>query len=168
MGYDYGSVLASARPDGWDDVLAQVDKQDVYTGDDGTYGLETDPHVTVLYGLHGEVHEDLICRMCQSVAAPIEVSIDGISTFDQEDHDVLKLDVSSKRLRNLNKAFRGLPHTNDYEGYTPHMTIAYLKKGRAGKYMDLDQKVPNEVKLRRMEFTPKGADDPAFRFDVSS
>jgi hypothetical protein len=48
------------------------------------------------------------------------------------------------------------------------MTIAYLKKGRAGKYMDLDQKVPDEVQLRRMEFTPKGADGPAVRFDVSS
>lgn len=167
MGYDYGAVLASARPQGWNDVLSQIDKHDLYTSDEGTFGLETDPHVTVLYGLHDEVHEDLVCRMCQSVASPIEVEIEGISTFDNEDYDVLKFDVESKRLRQLNKAFRGLPHTNDYGDYSPHMTVAYLKKGHSDKYMDLDQYVPDTVKLHRMEFTPKGAEGPAVRFPVS-
>lgn len=167
MGYDYGAVLASARPKGWNDVLSSIDKHDLYTSDDGTFGLETNPHVTVLYGFHDEVHEDLVCRMCQSVADPIEVEIEGISMFENEDYDVLKFDVESKRLRNLNKAFRGLPHTNKHGEYSPHMTVAYLKKGHGDKYMNLDQHVPDTVKLHRMEFTPKGAEEPALRFPVS-
>jgi hypothetical protein len=169
MGYDYGAVLASARPKGWGDVLSSIDRHDVYSGDDGTYGLETKPHVTVLYGLHEKVHEDLVCRMCQGLGGETELKFTGLSAFtDSDDYDVLKFDVESDRLRNMNKAFRGLPHTNDYPEYKPHMTVAYLKNGAASKYYDLENKVEDTCRIRKFEFTPAGAEGPAVSVPASS
>jgi len=166
MAYEYGSVMASARPDGWADVLSSIDRHDVYSGDDGTYGIETHPHVTILYGLHEEVHEDLVCRICQAVDGPIEIELKDLSVFENEDYDVLKFDVESDVLRNLNKAFQGLPHTTDYPDYSPHLTVAYLKKGTADKYFDLKSKVPDKTNLSRFEFTPAGAEGPEVKFPI--
>jgi 2'-5' RNA ligase len=159
MPYDYGGVMASGWPEGWESVLSAIDRHDVYSGEDGTHGIETNPHVTVLYGLHEEVHEDLVCRMCQGVSGPLEVSVEGVSLFEKDDYDVLKLDVDSSLLRKMNRAFRGLPHTNKHGEYKPHMTVAYLKSGHGSKYVDkLD--VPDSVSFSKMQFTPKGAEEP--------
>ena len=161
MPYDYGAVMAAKNwPEGWDTMLSKIDRHDIYRGDDGTHGLETEPHVTVLYGLHDEVHEDLVCRICQGVEGPLEVDVTGLSTFENEDYDVLKLDVESKLLRKLNKAFRSFPHTNHYGDYKPHMTVAYLKKGHASKYSDLGKHAPSKIRFPKMQFTPKGAEEP--------
>ncbi len=160
MSYDYGSIMARTWPDGWDDVLESIDKRDVYTAEDGTYGIETNPHVTILYGLHEEVHEDLVCRICQGVGGPLEVDVKGVSTFDNEDYEVLKFDVDSDLLRKMNKAFRGLPHTNDYDDYNPHMTVAYLRPGTSSKYIEnLNGMVPDKIPFERFEFSPPGGED---------
>jgi 2'-5' RNA ligase len=165
MAYDYGAVMAATWPEGWEDILSSIDRHDLYCGDDGTYGLETEPHVTVLYGLHKEVHEDLVCRMCQAFEGPVQAEVTGLSTFDNDDYDVLKLDVESDALRKLNKGFKGLPYTTEYEDYNPHMTIAYLKKGTAEKYDDLDKHVPKKLKFPRFEFTPAGEEE-SLRFPI--
>lgn len=151
--------MASVWPDGWEEVLSSIDRHDLYCGEDGTHGLETDPHVTVLYGLHEEVHEDLVCRMCQAFEGPVEAEITGLSTFDTEDYDVLKFDVESEKLRSLNKAFKNFPYTTEYEDYNPHMTVAYLKKGVAGKYDGIEDHVPKKLQFPRFKFTPAGEED---------
>lgn len=161
MAYDYGAVMAKTWPEGWEDVLETIDREDVYTAEEGTFGLETKPHVTVLYGLHKEVHEDLVCRICQGVGGPLEVDVKGVSTFNKDDYDVLKFDVDSKLLRKMNKAFRGLPHTNDYEGdFDPHMTVGYLRPGVASKYTgELEGKIPDKIQLDKFEFSPPGDEE---------
>ena len=162
MEYDYGTVMArTSWPEGWDQMLSDIDRDDVYAGEDGTYGLETEPHVTVLYGLHDEVHEDLVCRVCQGANGPIEVDVNGVSTFDGEDHEVLKIDLESSLLRKMNKALRSFPYTNDYDDYKPHMTVGYLKKGTSGKYTDkFSDLLPNKMKFSKMRFQPPGPSDP--------
>jgi 2'-5' RNA ligase len=167
MEYDYGAVLAETGwIGGWEKMLSRIDRDDVYAGEDGTHGLETDPHVTVLYGLHDEVHEDLVCRVCQGASGPVEVDVNGISKFESEEYDVLKLDVESKLLREMNKALRGFPYTNDYDEYRPHVTIGYLKKGKADKYIgQFSDLVPDRASFPTMKFQPSGTDDP-IRFSL--
>lgn len=162
MAYDYGSVMAEGNwPEGWEQMLSSIDRQDVYSQPDGNYGLETEPHVTVLYGLHDEVHGDLVCRVCQGLEKPLEIDVQGASSFKKEDYDVLKLDVESDMLRKMNKAFRAFPHTNDYDEYKPHMTLAYLNKGTADKYeKDVSSLAPDSITLPRMRFQPSGSSNP--------
>ena len=162
MAYDYGSVMAEGNwPEGWEQMLSSIDRQDVYSQPDGNYGLETEPHVTVLYGIHDEVHGDLVCRVCQGLEKPLEVDVQGASSFEKDNYDVLKLDVESDMLRKMNKAFRAFPHTNDYDEYKPHMTLAYLNKGTADKYKkDLSSLASDSISLPRMKFQPSGSSDP--------
>jgi 2'-5' RNA ligase len=59
--------------------------------------------------------------------------------FEKEDQDVLVFDVRKDRfLDESNRNLRILPYENEYPVYTPHITIAYLKKGTAAKYLTHD------------------------------
>lgn len=145
--------MLEGRPDCWDDVLSKIQRHDVYAGEDGTYGLENNPHVTVLYGLLPKVHPDLVCRICESVEDSIEVSIEGVSAFTgQDNYDVLKVDVESRTLRKLNKVLRNLPNENEFKEYDPHMTIAYLKSGCAEKYTDLEDHFCDSMEFEDLTF----------------
>lgn len=161
MQYEYGAVMAKCGwPEGWGRMLSSISHEDVYTGTDGTYGLETEPHATVLYGLHEQVHKDLVYRVCGGLSKPLEVEILGDSAFENEDYDVLKLDVESPMLRKMNEALKSFPYTNDYDSYKPHMTIAYLKKGKAKKYLNISKHVPDSLKFGTIKFKPPGKESP--------
>lgn len=59
--------------------------------------------------------------------------------FEQEDQDVLVFEVRKDRfLDESNRNLRILPYENEYPTYSPHITIAYLKKGTAAKYITHD------------------------------
>jgi hypothetical protein len=46
------------------------------------------------------------------------------------------MNVSSEKLHELNKLAKNLPHTDSYPDYKPHLTIAYLLKGKGNKYVN--------------------------------
>lgn len=156
MAYDYGCVMARGWPDGWSSVLSSIDRNDVY-GEEEHMGLEIDPHVTVLYGLHDEVHADLVGRICNVVREPIEAKIIGASLFDEDpDYDVLKYDVESRKIMKLHRVFASLPHTNDHE-YDPHLTVGYLKSGRGEDYVSkVQDKIGRRVVFNCLTFQPSG------------
>jgi 2'-5' RNA ligase len=57
------------------------------------------------------------------------VEILGMDIFEQEDQDVLIFNVRKDRfLDETNQNLKRLPNENEYPVYTPHITIAYLKK----------------------------------------
>lgn len=157
MAYDYGCVMVNGWPDGWNSVLSTIDRDDVYSSEEHM-GLSVDPHITVLYGLHEEVHPDLVGRICSAIREPIEVKVSGVSIFDNEpDYDVLKYDVESKRLRSLNKVFSSFPHTNKHGEYDPHLTVGYLKRGRGEDYISkLQDKIGSRITFDCIRFQPPG------------
>jgi hypothetical protein len=104
---------------------------DDLTGD----GLETEPYVTILYGLHSDdINDEDVIRSCTTGVSSI--LLHNISCFENEDYDVLKFDVRSSFLHDMNKELVKFPHTNDYPDYSPHCTIAYLKSGKGKKYIE--------------------------------
>lgn len=90
-------------------------------------GRESWPHVTVLYGLR-EKPDDL-------AFGKVSMTIGKLSSFRGDDFDVLKFDVQGDRLREINVQLRELPHESEHKAYRPHVTVAYLKPGRAWKYV---------------------------------
>lgn len=141
--YDYGCVMLSLDVDEkwWNTILDSIDKDDIYNGsktDKDKYGLEKEPHVTILYGCLPIVTDKEIEDVLYSEPTP-EVSITDISLFKNENYDVLKFDVDSKILHTLNGKLDELPNENEYPTYKPHMTICYLKSG-------VGDKVVNELK----------------------
>lgn len=99
-------------------------------------GLEDQPHVTLLYGLHDDEIEDKdVIDACQSVKiGPMDLH--NISLFENENYDVLKFDVRSNFLHQINEKLTGFPHTTDFPDYHAHSTIAYLKSGKGKKYLE--------------------------------
>jgi len=115
-------------------IQTRIQKSDIY--DQTGYGLETEPHITVLYGIHTAdpetVASSVDCRV-------VSYSLTGLSLFENSEFDVLKCTVVSDDLHALNKQCTDcLDYTNDYPDYKPHLTVAYLKPGTGKKYLDID------------------------------
>jgi 2'-5' RNA ligase len=133
--YKYGCVLMPLDIPNWNEILNSIDYSDVYEPEDPTKGCEKHPHVTVKFGLHAEVKDEDIERVIQSINTNFDINIVGIDIFEQDEMDVLKMKIDSKYLMDLNRRLSELPNTSDFE-YNPHITIAFLKPGKAWKYTD--------------------------------
>lgn len=91
-------------------------------------GLELQPHITVKYGLHTDDPEEV--RSAAMLHDPVAVTFGKCTIFPGEEHDVVKVDVESNGLRDLNQRLSDtLPHTDTHPGYKPHATIAYVRSG---------------------------------------
>jgi 2'-5' RNA ligase len=135
--YDYGCAMIYFEFPEMESLHKQIDKEDVFVDpNDSTFGLETEPHCTLLYGLHADVAVNTIKKIVDGFDFG-ECTIEGASLFENEKFDVLKFDVTGSGLHDCNAALVKLPHTTDYPNYHPHMTIAYLKNGMGKKYVDL-------------------------------
>lgn len=135
--YDFGCLMLDFQFPAWESLLDKIDSNDLYEPNQGRYGLEESPHITILYGLHDEVTADIIEEKFGNLLnQPIKINIAGIGVFENADYDVVKLDVESSQLKELNKLCAELPHTTEYPDYKPHMTIAYVKKGTGTKYKE--------------------------------
>jgi len=92
-------------------------------------GRQEDIHVTVKYGIHTIDFTE--ARNLLMNQGPISITLGNVSLFEQPDHDVVKLDVTSPDLQKLNKIITGgLETTDKVPLYIPHVTIAYVRKGR--------------------------------------
>ena len=97
--------------------------------------LERYLHITCRYGLvldGSEVLEPIVDAL-----EPIQANITGLNAFQSEQHDVLYLAIESEGLLALNEQLQALTgKPSDYDEYTPHITLAYLKPNTAQKYID--------------------------------
>jgi 2'-5' RNA ligase len=134
---EYGCVMVflDVKKDEWDELQDMIDEKDLYQPEhDPTYGRENEPHVTLLYGLHGDVKDEELEPVIEKIKKP-KLSFGGVSAFKNDNFEVLKFDVDSKDLHKANKKLKEFPYTNSYPDYHPHCTIAYLKPGKADKYI---------------------------------
>lgn len=128
--YDYGcSMLYFEFPE-MEKIHAMIDPEHVYVNDDdSTFGLEKEPHVTLLYGLHSdEISDDDV--IAHSKDDHENVTLHNPSLFENEKYDVLKFDAKGESLHAANKRLVKFPHTTNFPDYHPHCTIAYLKSGK--------------------------------------
>jgi 2'-5' RNA ligase len=148
--YSYGCVMLYFDFPQMNEIHEKIEEGDLYTEEeDRTYGLEDEPHCTLLYGLHDDVTLDQIKEVVNEFDYT-NLILHNASLFENQ-YDVLKFDVGyskeeDKFLHECNEALTKLPHTNDFPDYHPHATIAYIKKGLGEKYTE---------KLKDQEYTVK-------------
>jgi len=97
----------------------------------GEYGRETEPHVTVLYGLDPNISIKEVRKTLSGAEIPKSVVGFGVSFFENDSKfDVAKMEIiSPKSLWRLNELLNSLPTPGKtFPDYKPHITLAYTKK----------------------------------------
>lgn len=130
--------------------------------DIGEKGLERHPHITVAYGARDDADSPRVREMLRAPRGA-RVMVGDMGVFDTPGADVLKFEVLSDDLHRAHQKIKddiGLPGETHPE-YSPHITVAYLKKGSnlnryrplekllKGKVFDVDK---TNVKLGDREF----------------
>lgn len=146
--YEYGCAMLYFNFPEMKNIHSLINPQDLYEDpDDSTFGLETEPHCTLLFGLHDEISTENIKHILGNYVFST-CKLSNPSLFKNEKYDVLKFEVEGPNLHLVNKDLRNYPHTNSYPDYQPHCTIAYIKSGLGQKYIDLlNQKQMNQFDL---------------------
>ncbi len=120
-------------------------------------GRESEPHVTVKYGLHGEDPEAV--RALLANEPPVTVRLGKTSIFpngESNSGDVVKVDVDSPDLHRLNAKIAGaLPNSDTHPEYKPHATIAYVKPGLGKKYVGDASLEGQTATIDRVAFSDK-------------
>lgn len=144
-----------------DKVMAwgkKIPDAELYVEDDGGCGREDEIHATLLYGLKDN-DPSSVEKVLKGIK-PFEVALGTITAFlDNDKHDVLKIDVDSPEMQKLHYMLEdNLPNENSYPTYHPHVTIAYLKKGEAEKYIGSDDFRGKKFKTDKIIFSSKSGD----------
>lgn len=135
---EYGCLMLYFDVPWWNDLMDMVDDKDLYAKEG--FGKEREPHVTLLYGFHDdEIDKGKLEKFVDKIIQrPISIQLDKIDTFNNDEFDVLKFNVSGDILHKINKALTdNFEYTSDFPDYNPHMTIAYLLPKMGVKYLDL-------------------------------
>ena len=146
-----------------DDAAAQAVRQaaatciapdDVHPGE----GLETCPHITVLYGLQTDAVADVLPLLQRGGA--VEAVIQGIAIFSPEgkDYDVVVHRIASPGAVEMHAALvAALPHVSTHPVYRPHLTLGYVGRGCGATYADLTTGLEGMVlQFPTVEFNSRG------------
>ena len=109
------------------DYGSYISDSDLYDGGVGSsFGREDDSHITLLYGIHSDSSDGV--KEILEGASPFIITLGDISYFESDDYDVMKIDVTSDELMELNEKMQTIDHDSTYPEYKPHVTIAYVNK----------------------------------------
>lgn len=138
------------------DFAKSIPDDEVYHKNDESgkedYGIETEPHVTALYGL--TKHDPEPIKAALEGHGPVSFTLGKMSVFDNPDYDVLKVSVSGADIHAVNKKLKALPNENTFPDYQPHLTLAYLKKGEGAKYVGDSRFEGKKLAFDSLTFSP--------------
>lgn len=114
-------------------------------------GIELEPHITCLYGLH--TNDPVEISLVIKKVKQFSIKLGRISKFSNEKFDVLKIEVNGKELHNLNKLLCKLDYTSDFDKYIPHCTLAYVKKGSCDDLIGDKYFEGKAIKIKELVFS---------------
>jgi hypothetical protein len=155
--YDYGCAMLYFNFPQINKIHDAINPKDLYEEEgDRTFGIEDESHCTLLYGLHKEVTPEMIQEIVKNFKFEAYTAHNA-SLFENE-YDVLKFDIKGINLHECNSALAKLPHTNSFPDYHPHMTIAYIKKGKGARYVKMLESFEYEIVPTEIVYSTPGGD----------
>jgi len=136
----------------------------LYMGENDDCGRDLDPHCTILYGIISSEAKEI--RPIISKIEPFKVRFGKISFFENDNCDVMKIEIESERLRELNSLLkRRIDFENHFPKYIAHCTIAYIKKGiKENLSFDSSYFEGKEMEVRTCEFSSKDGSREIIKF----
>jgi hypothetical protein len=135
--YDYGCVMVEVPVSNWNEITSIINKDDLYEVEGENYGIQDNPHLTLLYGLKSNITKEQVEQVLEKAidGGKIDIDIENIGLFENDNFDVVKFNIKkTEQLQKLFDSLSELPNENTFPDYNPHMTIAYVKKGLGKKY----------------------------------
>ena len=134
-----------------------IANQYIYTehGDRG-YGREDEIHVTIKYGLL-TINPDDVKSVVKNFGT-CTARLSKMSRFvpNDKDYEVVKVDITSKRLHDLHKLIGAqLENEDEHSGYKPHVTIAYVKPGTCNDLSGNTDFAGRKIDINRLTFSAK-------------
>jgi SPP1 gp7 family putative phage head morphogenesis protein len=149
----YSSTQFDLTGDPLPKILALQDR--IADDDLAGKGKEDEIHVTVRYGLTTKDPEEV--RRLVSGFGIVEIELGKTSFFpateSSDGADVVKIDVVSSELERLNRLLASLDHVETHAGYSPHVTLAYVKAGLGPKYTGDDSVARMKMSLTDLVFS---------------
>jgi hypothetical protein len=139
VSYDYSCTKINL-PDTLSEAIMKWGKENVpdnklYIEGDNSKGREDDIHVTVLYG----IVDSSPVKTAEVIGKtkPFEVRLGLINAFkDKKEYDVLKIEIEAGSLEKLHyDLVKNIKNENSFPTYTPHVTIAYVKKNSMDEFI---------------------------------
>lgn len=152
-GKNYGCLLAPVHGSLRDEMLRfanSIPHEELYDAD----GVEESPHLTLRYGLMTE-DGDAVMNSVSSLGS-LRFNPSSIKVFEQDDCDVLYVSCQDESCaRKWFDKTACHKHSKPTHEYTPHLTLAYLKKGEGAKYVG--QTLDGECEFPSVEYyAPSG------------
>lgn len=141
--YSWGCVMLNITSQSTQIVYNYIREEDLYIEEGNqTFGLEDEPHITLLYGLYPEITVYEVHEIVSQYSLPEKIMLYNLSIFDAPKYDVLKFDIQIfdpnfvGLLEKLNRDLKTLKHKPSEFNYNPHSTVAFLKKGTSDFYIN--------------------------------
>lgn len=159
----YGCLMASITPVVGQNIIKygkqMVPDSHLYTCDDDDYGRDYEPHVTLKFGFVDELTDDEIKYIIGNTKS-FNVIAEGVSCFENELFDVVKFDIKLQDpLISMRKRCDEFKNEDSYPNYHPHLTIAYIKKG---KFPHVIKNKNLNFKVDRIKYSGKSESDKRY------
>jgi 2'-5' RNA ligase len=127
-----------------------IGEDQLYT-EGNEFGRESESHVTIKYGFTKDLNE-LEIRQLLKDQKPFMVEIFGLDKFTTNPKfDVAVFKVNSPVLSKLNEAASKFPNDDEYPEYNPHLTLAYVQKG---KFPFVKENMKLRVPIKTLCYSP--------------
>lgn len=145
-----------------------IDKKDIADSDilpdyakDGI--VTNKAHITVLYGIKEDMEKVIgdLLKDKEEVSAILGTT----KVFENSflDYDVLYIEVMSLGIRRIRSILqKEIEYVSSPFSFTPHVTVAYLKKGTSNKYIGDNQFERTHLKLNSLIYTPVEGEDTVY------
>lgn len=130
--HTFASTQLELKSESRDEILSIAEAVPAFALEP-TKGRETDPHVTVLYGLKVEDHGD-VRKALEGVDRTVMTTLKGVEVFEGVEGGtcdaIVVLCDPTPALVDLREKLMELPHAEPRFAFTPHITLAYVKLGQ--------------------------------------
>ena len=117
------------------------------------YGRETEPHVTIKFGLTQPYSREQLQRFLVGTN-PFYITIRNLGVFNTPKFDVVKINVEpDAELLRLRTVFDSLPNEDEHKEYNPHITLAYVKPGIGKRFENRTGQGFSKIQINTIKYS---------------